>query len=129
MRLFRNIGVVVALVYGMFFANSSFANTALVVKDSTALNVKDADGGTKTPLDQMNGSEKDIETTRQIRRALMDDESLSTNARNVKIITLKNKVTIRGAVNSREELQRVVKVAKSTAAQDSQIVHDLNIVK
>ena len=129
MRLFRNISVAAALVCGMFFANNSLANTALVVKDSTALNVKDAEGNTKTPLDQLKGSEKDIETTRQIRQALMADESLSTNARNVKVITLKNKVTIRGAVNSSEELRRVVDVAKMTASKDSQVVHDLNVVK
>ena len=129
MRLFRNISVAAALVYGMFFANNSLANTALVVKDSTALNVKDSEGNTKTPLDQLKGSERDIETTRQIRQALMADESLSTNARNVKVITLKNKVTIRGAVNSSDELRRVVSVAKMTASKDSQVVHDLNVVK
>ncbi len=129
MRLFRNMTVAIALVFGMFLSNTSLAAPLVAVEDSTALNAKDADGSTKTPLDQMKGSDKDIETTRQIRQALMDDSSLSTNARNVKVITLNNKVTIRGAVNSSDELRRVVSLAKTTAAKDSQVVHDLNVVK
>lgn len=128
MGLFRNITVAAALVCGMFLSHISFA-TPVVAEDSTALNAKDADGTTKTPLDQLKGSDKDIETTRQIRQALMEDESLSTNARNVKVITLKNKVTIRGAVNSSEELRHVLSLAKSTASKGSQIEHDLIVVK
>jgi hyperosmotically inducible periplasmic protein len=129
MKLFRNITVTVALVFGLFMSHNSLAAPLVAAGDSTALNVKDADGTSKTPLDQFQGSDKDVETTRQIRQALMDDESLSTNARNVKVITLRNKVTIRGAVNSNDELNRVVSLAKAKAPQNSQIVQDLNVVK
>lgn len=111
MKLYRNLSVVL-LAGGLVYSGPTMANTVVAVPDSTALNLKDANGTTKTPLDQMRGSEKDIETTRQIRQALMDDEALSTNARNVKVITLKNKVTLRGAVNSSDELKRVVTIAK-----------------
>lgn len=129
MRLFRNITVAVALVCGMFLSQNSLATPVVAAENSTALNAKDAEGTTKTPLDQMKGSDKDIETTRQIRQALMDDDSLSTNARNVKVITLNDKVTIRGAVNSSDELRRVISLAKKTASKNSQVVHDLNVVK
>jgi uncharacterized membrane protein len=42
MRLFRNISVVAALVGGIFVAQHSFAEVGAVVKDSTALNIKDS---------------------------------------------------------------------------------------
>ena len=129
MRLYRNITTALALVLGLLMSHNSLATPLVAVEDSTALNAKDVGKKTKTPLDQLQGSDKDVETTRQIRQALMDDESLSTNARNVKVITLRNKVTIRGAVNSNDELRRVVSLAKTTASKDSQVVHDLNIVK
>ena len=99
------------------------------ITNSTALNVRDANGTTVTPLDQLQGSEKDVETTRRIRQALMDDQTLSTNARNVKIITLKNKVTIRGVVNNRTELDKVMLIAKKASTNDAQFLNELNIVK
>lgn len=129
MRLYRNITLAVTVVFGLLLAQSTLATPVVAAENSTALNAKDASGATKTPLDQLKGSDKDVETTRQIRQALMGDESLSTNARNVKVITLKNKVTIRGAVNSSDELSKVVNLAKKTASKDTQVVHDLNVVK
>jgi hyperosmotically inducible protein len=45
----------------------------------------------------------DRETTRQIRSALTSDKSLSTYARNVKIITRNGDVTLKGPVRSEDE--------------------------
>jgi hyperosmotically inducible periplasmic protein len=82
--------------------------------DNTARNVRDRDAVSRTPLDQ---SEKksDIETTRQIRKSLVRDKSLSINAKNVKIITRDGEVTLRGPVKSEKERTKIVANAKRIA--------------
>ena len=54
--------------------------------DNTGKNVRDRADKTLTPMDQ-GGSAQDRELTAAIRKAIVDDDSLSTNAQNVKIIT------------------------------------------
>jgi osmotically-inducible protein OsmY len=44
--------------------------------------------------DQQPNNAADLDTTKQIRQALMDDKSLSTYAHNVKIITMNGVVTL-----------------------------------
>lgn len=50
-------------------------------------NVRDADGTTKTPGDQSE-SETDRTITQNVRQAVTADDSISTNGKNVKIITV-----------------------------------------
>ena len=82
--------------------------------DNTGKNVRDREDRTLTPMDQSNKKE-DIEVTAHIRRALMDDGSLSTNARNVKIITRDGVVTLRGPVESEHEKVAIARAAQSIA--------------
>ena len=78
--------------------------------DNTARNVRDRDSSTLKPTDQ--GSNKgDVSTTAQIRKAILAREGMSVNARNVKIITLNGRVTLRGTVNTEEERQRIGEIA------------------
>jgi hyperosmotically inducible periplasmic protein len=70
--------------------------------DNTAHNVRDRDDRTLTPFDQSN-SKADVELTAQIRKEIMAANNLSVNARNVKVITVNGRVTLRGVVNSEEE--------------------------
>ncbi|MBA3815712.1 MAG: BON domain-containing protein [Parachlamydiaceae bacterium] len=76
--------------------------------DNTGVNVRDRDSMTKTPLDQSE-SESDRTITQRIRKAIMADGSLSTNAKNIKIITNKGVVTLRGPVASVEEKDAVAR--------------------
>ena len=83
--------------------NAPAANTPAPTKpDNTGVNKRDASGETKTPMDQSN-SKSDIDITASIRKAIMDDRSMSTNAQNCKIITDKGVVTLRGVVDSAAE--------------------------
>ncbi len=79
--------------------------------DNTALNTRDKSGETLTPEDQSNAPE-DIQLTAAIRRSLMKDDSLSTNAKNIKIITIQGAVTLRGTVNTEDEKNQIVATAK-----------------
>lgn len=75
--------------------------------DNTGTNVRDRDSKTKTPLDQSE-TEADRTITQKIRQAIMSDNALSTNAKNIKIITIKGVVTLRGPVASVQEKEAIV---------------------
>jgi osmotically-inducible protein OsmY len=94
--------------------------------ENTGKNVRDAQGDTKTVFDQGN-SEADRNITANIRKAIVDDDSLSTNAHNIKIITNAGIVTLRGPVDSAAEKATVESKAKQVAGVtrvDSQLEVD-----
>jgi hyperosmotically inducible protein len=76
--------------------------------DNTGKNVRDRDSITKTPLDQSE-SEADRTITQKIRQAIMSDSALSTNAKNIKIITINGVVTLRGPVASSQEKDAIAR--------------------
>jgi hyperosmotically inducible periplasmic protein len=89
-------------------------NTPTVAPDNTGRNVRDRDGETKTPGDQAE-SDADRTITQNVRKALTADDSLSTNAKNVKIITNDGTVTLRGPVQSGKEKADIEAKAKQVA--------------
>jgi len=96
--------------------------------DNTARNVRDRNDRTITPLDQGN-SKADIATTAQIRKEIIAEKSMSVNARNVKIITNKGQVTLRGPVNTAEEKRLIGEIANRIASSgnvDNQLEVNLN---
>jgi hypothetical protein len=73
------------------------------------------DEGTElSPLDQ-GSSEIDIDLTQRIRKALMDDDTLSFKAKNAKVITRDGHVTLRGAVKTPAEKAAIGKAAVAVA--------------
>jgi osmotically-inducible protein OsmY len=64
---------------------------------------------------QQSNHASDISITRDIRRAVIKDKSLSTAAHNVTIITKDGKVTLKGRVNSDAEKQTVDSAATAVA--------------
>ena len=62
---------------------SACENTSTTDADNTGRNVRDRSGQTMTPGNQ-NENEADRTITQSIRQALMDDDALSTNAKNIK---------------------------------------------
>jgi osmotically-inducible protein OsmY len=81
--------------------------------DNTKRNARDADGNTVTPMDQ-GSSDADMSITQQIRKAVVDSDKLSTNAKNIKIITQDGVVTLRGPVKTPEEKAAIASVAQKT---------------
>ena len=65
-----------------------------------------------TPLDQSE-SPDDLETTRKIRQAVVQDAALSFRAKNVTIVTNGDRVVLTGQVNSRAEADRIKDIARS----------------
>lgn len=64
---------------------------------------------------QQSNQSSDLTITRNIRRALMKDKSLSVEAHNVTIITKGGKVTLKGQVQSDAEKQTVESAATNVA--------------
>jgi osmotically-inducible protein OsmY len=73
-----------------------------VQPDNSAVNARDVKSDDPTAIDQSEAP-ADRDMTRRIRQAVMADGSLSTNAHNVKIITVDGRATLRGPVKSDSE--------------------------
>lgn len=81
--------------------------------DNTGRNVRDREEGSVTPLDQ-GSSEADRDITARIRREIVANDALSTNAQNAKIVTRDGVVTLRGPVKTPEERDAIAAVAQRT---------------
>src|ERR1700719_640799 len=88
--------LIVPISSSLVFAQAASDKAA---PDNSAQNQRDRDHQTLTPIDQSN-KPADLETTRNIRQALVKDDRLSTEAKNVKIITVDGAVTLRGPVKT-----------------------------
>jgi osmotically-inducible protein OsmY len=94
--------------------------------DNSAKNERDMDGKTLTPEDQGNG-DADLKLTKDIRSAVVASD-LSFNAKNIKIISKDGQVVLRGVVQTSDEHQAVLKLAKD-AAGSSKIIDQLEVKK
>jgi hyperosmotically inducible protein len=65
--------------------------------------------------DQQKNNKSDREITKEIRKAIMDDKTLSTYAHNVKVIAQHGSVTLKGPVRSDEEKKAVEDKATAVA--------------
>jgi sporulation protein YlmC with PRC-barrel domain len=107
-------------VYHSYNVEPYFAAGAV---DNTSQNVREREGNSLTPLNQGN-SQTDVDTTRQIRQQIMSADGFSIDARNVKVITLNGRVTLRGPVNNEDEKRQIADIAAKVASSanvDNQI--------
>jgi hyperosmotically inducible protein len=96
---------------------SSPTNDAVADANNSRQNVRDRDNATATPGDQ-SGAPADLKTTQTIRQAVVSSTNdFSTAAKNIKIITAKNKVILRGPVKTAEEKAGIVTIAKNVAGE------------
>jgi hyperosmotically inducible periplasmic protein len=70
--------------------------------DNSGVNVRDRNDQTVTAGDQSE-NEADRTISQSIRQSLTADDTLSTNGKNIKVITTDGKVTLRGPVKSDQE--------------------------
>ena len=103
------------------FGCGEMGDNRAAVPDNTAVNERDRNVGEVT-ADQQTESQTDRELTAAIRKSVMADESLSTYAHNVKIISQDGEVTLKGPVRSNEERTSIVAIA--VAASDESRVND-----
>ena len=85
-----------------------------VAPDNSAVNVRDRAPGAMSAGQQSN-AKSDLEITREIRRAVVKDHSLSMLAHNVTIVSANGSVTLRGPVNTEEEKTAIASKAQAIA--------------
>ena len=85
--------------------------------DNTRVNQRDRNQSEPT-ADQQKENTSDRQLTQQIRRAIVKDKSLSSDAHNVKIISQNGSVTLKGPVKTAEEKQAIESKAAEIAGPD-----------
>lgn len=103
------------------------ATSGTKASDNTAVNQRDRDSNTKTPLDQ-NEDKLDTGITASIRKSVVDTD-MSINAQNVKITTQNGVVTLSGPVKTQDEKNRIEEIARGAPgvkSVDSQLEIESN---
>lgn len=85
--------------------------------DNTGINKRDQSQNELT-AGQQGETKQDRDITQKIRRAIIKDKSLSTQAHNVKIITVDGMVTLKGPVRSEKEKRAVEEKAAQVVGND-----------
>jgi hyperosmotically inducible periplasmic protein len=93
--------------------------------DNTKVNQRDRNANEPT-ADQQKNNPSDRDITQQIRKAIVKDKSLSSDAHNVKIITQNGQVTLKGPVRSDDE-KRAIEAKAGEIAGDNKVTSELDI--
>jgi len=118
-------GVILAIILGAasWAQNTDSGN---VKPDNTKVNKQDRETNQPT-ADQQANNAADLDLTKNIRRAIMEDKSLSTNAHNVKVISQNGTVTLKGPVKSDAEKSAIVSKAVSLAGGADKVVDQMSV--
>ena len=112
------------VVIGVLSA-SGVSMIAQTPADNTKVNTRDRAKDAVT-ADQQKDNDNDRKLTQTIRKALMQDKSLSSYAHNVKVIAQDGQVTLKGPVRSDEEKQAVESKAIEVAGAEH-VVNQMSI--
>jgi osmotically-inducible protein OsmY len=94
--------------------------------DNTKVNQRDRSKDEPT-ADQQKENRSDLDVAKQIRRALMNDKSLSTYAHNVKVVVQNGAVTLKGPVRSNDEKRTVEAKAAEVAGGSDKVTSELQV--
>jgi hyperosmotically inducible periplasmic protein len=100
-------------------------NQAPPASDNTKTNQRDRSANEPT-ADQQRDNRSDRDITQQIRRAIMNDKSLSTYAHNVKVITQQGQVTLKGPVQSEDE-KKSIEAKAAEVVGENKVSSELNV--
>jgi hyperosmotically inducible periplasmic protein len=106
--------LMMSLVPSLAIAQDSSTTPA---PDNTKVNDRDRNKAEST-ADQQKENRPDREITRDIRRSIVHDKSLSTYAHNIKVISQNGMVTLKGPVRSEEEKTAIEAKAAEIAGKD-----------
>jgi osmotically-inducible protein OsmY len=114
MKSFTVLLLSTVLIVGCSRSEDKQVSQTAVEPDNSGRNVRDRNDQNKTAGDQSE-SEADRTISQNIRQALTADDSLSTNGKNAKIITIDGTVTLRGPVKSDKEKSAIGAKAQQIA--------------
>jgi osmotically-inducible protein OsmY len=114
-----------ALVSGLGLCAAAQQDSQAPAPDNTKMNQNERNSG-KT-ADQQKENQSDRELARQIRRAIVQDKSLSTYAHNVKVVAQGGTVTLKGPVKSEEEKAAIEQKAAEVAGGPTKVMNELEV--
>ena len=112
------------------FSFLSFAldvNAAGTTADNSKENAKIENTQQLTSQDQGN-SEADIQVTQKMRQDVVKNDHFSMEAKNIKIITIGGKVTLKGPVKTLEEKNQILDIATRVAGKKN-VMNEITIIK
>jgi hyperosmotically inducible protein len=110
---------------GILLAQEPASQNGSSAADNTRINTRDRNANEPTADNQRNNmSDRDI--TKQIRQALAKDNSLSTYAHNVKVVTQNGQVTLKGPVRSEDE-KRAIEAKATAIAGNDKVTNNLDV--
>ena len=115
------------IAIALLIAGTAFAadpDQKVTPPDNTGKNAAKKD----LTAENQGGSPEDRELTKKIRSAIVKDDALSTLAKNVKVITINGKVTLRGPVHSEQEKATIGSLAQSNAGKGT-VTNQLEVKK
>jgi len=113
-----SIGALLAMGSAVYAADDTKPTKA----DNTKVNKNDV--GVTADSQKMNPADREL--AQKVRKAIVDDKSLSTYAHNVKVIARDGAVTLKGPVRSDEEKTAVEAKAVSVAG-DGKVTNELTV--
>lgn len=111
----------------MGLSNKAFSQDQKVPSSNAAPDNSATNKNQSMTADQQSNHKRDSAMTRNIRKAIVADKSLSTYAHNVKIITINGTVTLKGPVRSDAEKDRIADIAAQVAGNADQVVNHISI--
>ena len=120
------------VTFAFLFSAASLAiyaqapNSEGVKPDNTKVNKRDRAAGEPT-ADQQKDNRADLDLTKNIRRSIVEDKSLSTYAHNVKVIAQNGTVTLKGPVKSEDEKKAILEKATSIAGSPDKVVDQMSV--
>jgi hyperosmotically inducible protein len=121
-----NIGLTVLFCIAAGLSYGQAPDTSAPQPDNTKINKRDRNADEAT-ADQQKGNATDRELTRQIRRSIVADKSLSTYAHNIKIISQNGAVTLKGPVKSDDEKKAIVAKAVAVAGSADKVTDQVSV--
>ena len=94
--------------------------------DNTKINQRDRSSESPT-ADQQKENASDREVAQEIRRAIVKDKSLSTDAHNIKIIVQNGSVTLKGPVSSDDEKRTIEEKAAQVVGGSDKITDQIEV--
>jgi osmotically-inducible protein OsmY len=113
------------LVFALQGAGAQSTTTPTTPADNSRSNKTDPTNKIATADDQKE-NETDRTLTQKIRKSVVADDSLSTYAHNIKIVSVNGTVTLNGVVRSEQEKNSIVMKAAAVAGKD-RVVNELKI--
>lgn len=120
------IGLTILFCIGSGLSYAQTPDATTPQPDNTKVNKRDRNADAVT-ADQQKMNATDRELTRQIRRSIMADKSLSTYAHNIKIISQNGAVTLKGPVKSDDEKKTVLAKAVAAAGSADKVTDQVSV--